>query len=137
MTLRHWIIADRRQLADAAAAERNARAKAYPAMVASRAIGDAEAEADYQAWAAIADWCAGKDLPGWATMADLIAAAAASLDRREAELRRAPADKRAAITARRDAGHRIHAMLVAAAESAARITAELRAEIEAERSQAA
>lgn len=121
----HLLSSHRLTLAPAVAIERDGRAKHYPGQIERKEIGAAEAEADWQGWAAIEAWLSSGRKPGWIEWEDLNAVAGTALERRHAACAAAPADQ--GLAARRDAVAAIHATLADHRAWLAGLTEQLRA----------
>jgi hypothetical protein len=101
MTPRFLDPAYRRHFAAEAAAQRDARARVYPEMIAAGRIGREEAEADWRAWVALALWCDGRRIGFDIAWAAIAAAAGRAIAQGERSAAARPDD--AALARRREA----------------------------------
>lgn len=125
--LRHLYRSARLELAPAAALERDERARLYPERIRAGQIERGDAEADFQAWAAIAAWLAGEaEADPEITFAAMELAASRALQTAAEAVDSSPAEKRAARTARRDKLSEILELVRGHRDWLADINAELR-----------
>ena len=124
MTAAFLLPSTSRGFAAAAAFERDERARLYPGQVREQKIAAERAQADYEAWAAIAAWCAGEPHP-WCDLATMARAAARAVQAGDSAIAAAAGDP--AQQARLEVLRAIHGLFTANLAFCTGLTTALRA----------